>query len=287
MAPVCVWMIIRSATENDRQSLANIIHYEVYVHRHLDWRSPIDWIGRQPCLVLEQGGRLLSALICPPDPPEVAWIRLFAVSQEVALEEAWNLLWPTAIEQVSKQACPPIAAIALRPWFQALLDQTGFEQAQEIISLVWDHGKSVRMNSIPVLTIRPMKETDLPSVHSLDNTAFGPLWRISLDTLTSAYQQACVATVGVSNGETIGYQISTSGPMGGHLARLAVLPSHQGNGIGSALVKDVLEQFERRGVIRVTVNTQRDNFSSLTVYEKAGFRPTSEIYPVYQYRWMI
>jgi ribosomal protein S18 acetylase RimI-like enzyme len=280
-------MIIRSATENDRQSLANIIHYEVYVHRHLDWRSPIDWVGRQPCLIAERGGRLLAALICPPDPPEVAWIRLFAVTQDVALEQAWNLLWPKAVEQANKQACPPIAAIALRPWFQTLLEQNGFEQVQEIISLVWDHAKSANMNSLPAVAIRTMKETDLQSVHALDINAFGPLWRISLVTLTSAYQQACVATVVESDGELIGYQISTSGPMGGHLARLAVLPSYQGKGIGSALVQDVLYKFERRGAVRVTVNTQRDNLSSLAVYEKAGFRLTSEIYPVYQYRWMM
>jgi ribosomal-protein-alanine N-acetyltransferase len=280
-------MIIRSATENDRQSLANIIHYEVYVHRHLDWRPPIDWVGRQPCLIAERGDRLLAALICPPDPPEIAWIRLFAVSQDAALEEAWNILWSRAIKQLNEQACPPIAAIALRPWFQVLLEQNGFEQVQEIISLVWDRTKSVNLNTTPSAAIRTMKETDLQSVHALDINAFGPLWRISLDTLTSAYQQACVATVVESDKELIGYQISTSGPMGGHLARLAVLPSRQGNGIGSALVHDVVDKFERRGAVRVTVNTQRDNQSSLTVYEKAGFRPTSEIYPVYQYRWMM
>src|SRR3989304_2504962 len=107
-------MIVRSATNEDRQSLANLIHYEVYVHRHLDWRPPIDWVGRQPCLVAERNGHLIAALICPPDPPEVAWIRLFAVSQDAALEEAWNILWVRALNQLNELACPPIAAIALR-----------------------------------------------------------------------------------------------------------------------------------------------------------------------------
>jgi ribosomal protein S18 acetylase RimI-like enzyme len=279
-------MIIRSATDNDRQPLANLIHYEVYVHRHLDWRPPIDWVGKRPCLLTERDGHLLAALICPPDPPEIAWIRLFAVSQEVALEEAWNVLWTVALEQLNELACPPIAAIALRPWFQTLLEQNGFEQIQEIISLAWERSKYTSRNTLNGTPIRPMKETDLPSVHMLDTHAFGPLWRISLDTLTSAYQQACVATVVEIDRQLIGYQISTSGPMGGHLARLAVHPSHQGNGIGSALVYDVLNKFEHRGAVYVTVNTQRDNYSSISVYEKAGFKPTSEKYPVYQYLWM-
>jgi ribosomal protein S18 acetylase RimI-like enzyme len=280
-------LLIRSATDRDRQSLANLIHFEVYVHRHLDWRPPIDWIGRQPCLVAERDGHILSALICPPDPPEAAWIRLFIVSQDIALEEGWQSLWSGAIEQLNRQSRPPIAAIALRPWFRDLLEKSGFEQTQEIISLAWDRTKPISKVENPTASIRPMEDFDLKSVHALDLTAFGFIWKISLDTLTNAYKQSCVASVAEVDGELVGYQISTAGPMGGHLARLAVTPSYQGKGIGTALVHDVLEKFERRDAMRVTVNTQRDNLSSLAVYEKAGFRPTSEILPVFQYGWMV
>jgi ribosomal protein S18 acetylase RimI-like enzyme len=279
-------LVIRAATKEDRQSLANLIHFEIYVHRHLDWRPPIEWVGKQPCLITERDGHLLSALICPPDPPEAAWIRLFAVSQDMPLEESWQILWAGALEQLSRQASPPIAVIVLRPWFLSLLDQSGFVQTQEIVSLAWDRSGSTKKNAATIVPIRPMLDSDLPAVHALDVNAFGFLWRISFDTLKSAYQQSCVATVVEDNGELAGYQISTAGPMGGHLARLAVLPAYQGKGIGSALVHDVLTQFEQRGAIRVTVNTQHDNLNSLSVYDKAGFQPTGEIYPVYQYSWM-
>jgi ribosomal-protein-alanine N-acetyltransferase len=234
-------------------------------------------------LITERNGHLLAALICPPDPPEIAWIRLFAVSQDVALEETWNILWAGALEQLNKLPYPPIAAIALRPWFQALLEQTGFEQIQEIVTLVWERDKQEATKLAPGIPIRPMKENDLQSVHALDTVAFGLLWRISLDTLKSAFQQSTVASVVEKDGKLVGYQISTAGPMGGHLARLAVLPSYQGSGIGSALVYDVLDKFEQQGAFRVTVNTQRDNLSSLSVYNKAGFKEMGEAYPVYQY----
>lgn len=280
-------LVIRSASDQDRQSLANLIHFEVYVHRHLDWRPPIDWVGRQPCLIAERDGHLLAALICPPDPPEAAWIRLFAISQDLPLEEGWKILWAKALDQLNMQARPPIAVIVLRPWFQSLLEQCGFEQTQKIISLAWDRSRPANRVPFPSVPIRPMKDSDLPTVHALDVSAFGFLWRISLDTLVNAYQQACAATVVEIDGELAGYQISTAGPMGGHLARLAVLPTYQGKGIGSALVHNVLDQFERRGAIRVTVNTQHDNLNSLSLYDKAGFRLTGEVYPVYQYSWMV
>jgi ribosomal protein S18 acetylase RimI-like enzyme len=79
----------------------------------------------------------------------------------------------------------------------------------------------------------------------------------------------------------IGYQISTTSAMGGHLARLAVLPAYQGRRIGYALLNDLLRQFVYRGIFRVTVNTQSDNLASLKLYEKAGFERTGERYPVY------
>jgi ribosomal protein S18 acetylase RimI-like enzyme len=280
-------LLIRSATDRDRQSLANLIHFEVFVHRHLDWRPPIDWIGRQPCLVAERDGHILSALICPPDPPEAAWIRLFIVSQDIALEEGWRSLWTEALGQLNRQSRPPIAAIVLRPWFSNLLEKNGFEQTQEIISLAWDRTKLFNNIAHPTVSIHPMDDYDLKSVHALDMAAFGYIWKISLDTLTNAYKQSCIASVAEVDGELVGYQISTASPMGGHLARLAVIPSYQGKGIGTALVHDVLEKFVHRDAMRVTVNTQRDNLSSLAVYEKAGFRPTNEILPVFQYTWMV
>ena len=45
---------IRKANIRDQQQLANLIHFETLVHRHLDWRPPLEWIGYDPYLVLEE-----------------------------------------------------------------------------------------------------------------------------------------------------------------------------------------------------------------------------------------
>jgi ribosomal protein S18 acetylase RimI-like enzyme len=70
--------------------------------------------------------------------------------------------------------------------------------------------------------------------------------------------------------------------LGGHLARLAVEPQQQGQGIGQALLQDLLAQFVRRGARAVTVNTQKNNQASLTLYQRMGFMATREEYPIYQ-----
>lgn len=274
---------VRSATEEDRQGLANLLHFETHVHRHLDWRPPLDWIGHEPYLIAEREGRLLAALACPPDPPNVAWIRLFAVSSAVPAGKAWEELWSIAYAQLSAtEKTPKIAAIPLQSWFRKVLEANDFIRTHKVIVLAWKHGEVPPERDSSLITIRPMNFDDLSAVEEIDSAAFGSVWQNSQSCLEIAFRQASIATVADGPQGLAGYQISTATSMGGHLARLAVHPDSQGMGIGYNLVRDMLSQFKRRGALSVTVNTQQDNLASLTVYERAGFRRTGEEYPVYQ-----
>ena len=127
---------IRKANIRDQQQLANLIHFETLVHRHLDWRPPLEWIGYDPYLVLEEDRRIIATLACPPDPPTVAWLRLFAVTNKVDLAEAWSLLWMQSLEMLRKIPDIRIAAIPLQSWFQRLLQISGFESITNVVMLV-------------------------------------------------------------------------------------------------------------------------------------------------------
>jgi ribosomal-protein-alanine N-acetyltransferase len=299
--------------EADRQRLANLIHFEPLVHRHLDWRAPLDWIGYQPFLALEQDKRLISALACPPDPPGVAWIRLFAVASGIAEAESWQSLWPRALNrlaggsvlsgdfgeprrtteaQTGGEPRDPaqfakvdtfIGAIPLQNWFRNLLEASDFHQVNEVILMTWNNTRHPANGGSSGLSHRPMNIDDLAIIERLDQRSFGPIWHNSKAALELAFRQAALATVVELEGAIVGYQISTAVQRGGHLARLAVDPDFQKRGIGAALLNDLLARFERRGATYVTVNTQKDNLASIALYERFGFRKTGEAYPVYQY----
>jgi ribosomal protein S18 acetylase RimI-like enzyme len=274
---------VRDANIGDQQQLANLIHFETLVHRHLDWRPPLEWIGYDPYLVLEKENRLVATLACPPDPPSVAWLRLFAVADKINLAEAWSLLWTQCLETLMNIPGVQIAAIPLQSWFQRLLQISGFQSNTNVVMMVWDNGSIPPPTSITGISIRPMNIDDLSIVESLDESAFGSLWHNSRGSLEYAYRQAAFATIAENEGAIVGYQISTSMQMGGHLARLATHPDFQRRGIGSLLVRDLLMQFKQRGALRITVNTQEDNYASVALYERAGFTRTGETYPVFQY----
>lgn len=274
---------IRSATEGDRQGLANLLHFETLVHRHLDWRPPLEWIGYSPYLIAERNGELVAALACPPDPPQVAWIRLFAISSVFPAARAWQELWPEARKMLVNASEARVAAvIPLQRWFRNLLDRGDFTFTHSVQVLTWANGEVPPSRQADKIWIRPMMDEDLLAVEAVDRSAFGPIWQNSYSGLELAYLQSAVSTVAETDGRIIGYQISTATPMGGHLARLAVHPDFQGKGIGYDLVQDLLAQFKRRGALSVTVNTQHNNTTSLSLYHKTGFRPTGEEYPVYQ-----
>ena len=272
---------VRTAKHQDQQHISNLIYYEPYIHRHLDWRTPLEWLGESEFWVAEYGRLITASLACPIDPDHIAWIRLFACSGELALKDSWKSLWEVARENLSAKGGITSAAITTQDWFAPLLESSGFSVEQHIVILEHDTRSLPPFSPHPGIQIRPMTTADLPAVVDVDNQAFVPLWQNSMDALQRALSQAGRATVAVTKDGIVGYEISTHNPFGGHLARLAVKPDSQGHGIGRALVHELLKESSKAGLSKFTVNTQSDNKASLSLYKSLGFKPAREEYPVY------
>ncbi len=275
---------VRPATPSDQQKIADLIFFESHVHRHLDWRTPLDWLGYSPYWVVEEGRQITGALACPTDPDSIAWIRLFAYASHLSRQSAWPPLWEAARRQLAEQGGATAAAIATQHWFEQTLLEDHFDLAAYIVLLQWEAGPEQEAALPSPVDLRDMTSRDLPRVAEVDGAAFEPLWRNSLAALTKAHQQASYATVAEDASGIVGYQISTGGSFGAHLARLAVLPEMQGRSIGAALVSDLISHMRRGGGMKVTVNTQNNNTASLALYSRLGFHRTGEEYPVYTLR---
>ena len=273
---------VRPAAPSDRQQLSNLIFFENRLHRHLDWRSPLEWLGAPFYWALDDGGQITAALACPTEREGIAWVRLFVYSGRWSAENAWNMLWPAAREEIARMGGAKVAVIAIQPWFQTLLTESEFENRQQIVLLEWRYQPTDARETTRLL-IRKMSETDLPEVETIDAASFEPLWQNPLETLQRAYAQALYATLVENEKGMIGYQISTGGGQRAHLARLAVHPAVQGQGAGRALLNDLFVHLTHMGISRLSVNTQSDNQASLSLYQRMGFVRTGEQYPVYTF----
>jgi ribosomal protein S18 acetylase RimI-like enzyme len=268
----------RRIAAEDRYQISNLIFYDANVHRHLDWRSPLEWIGAPNYWALEEYGRLIAALACPADPPQVAWIRLFAYEPQLSARDAWESIWETARSELSPQTY--VASIVTRQWFQNLLLASGFELTQRVVMLEARLDVPPRFSEPQDFRIRPMRDADLRAIVDIDRESFGWFWHNTADALQRARALAAHATVAENDAGVIGYQISTGSASGAHLARLAVKPEARGLGVGSALVNELVWN---SGARRFSVNTQQDNAASLALYKKAGFARTGETFPVLVY----
>lgn len=272
---------IRPVEEKDRTQIASLTHFSPNVHRHLDWRSPTDWIGHPPYLTLDHDGKLLAALSCAPDLPEIAWIRVFVCTSAYSYQQAWDQLWPQSAAFLRNISVRQLAAIPIQKWFRILLETAGFERLHDIVTLAWDYkGEPTRSETNPV-TVREMVLDDLDRVREIDNFAFDTLWQHSKDLIELAYAQAEFATVAMQKDSILGYQISTATQYGAHLARLAVHPEAQGKGVGFQLLRDLQNACWQSERYRISVNTHDTNHRSLALYRKAGFKPSPESYPVF------
>ena len=274
-------LLVREAAEADRQAIDRLLRCELRGHRHLDWRTPLDWLGKSPFLVAEHQWRIVGTLAFPVDPPGVAWLQVFAASTSRSTAEVWEALWGQAQRKLAAQEGLLVAAIPMQEWLISLLKQSGFTLAHEVVVLMWSYDQPLEIEMELPAVLRQMQADDLAQVQRVDASAFTPLWQNSLPSLEQAFQQSAIASVAEDERGLIGYQISTASHIGAHLARLAVHPACQRRGIGQALVADLLRQCVYRGILRVTVNTQSDNLASLRLYEKLGFRLTGESFPVY------
>lgn len=277
---------IRQARKSDEYQLKRLLQRKATLHRHLGWHHSLFWLGKQPFFVQEDtDGTILSALACPADDAGLIWLRLFAVLPGYPVQRAWQRLWEPARDWLAAHGSgSEVNTLATNPELESILTRSGFSEISRVVSLSWDvtsaSWPSVREDPI----IREMTLEDISEVSRIDQAAFQPLWQNTPDQLRAALGEAFYASIVLVDGLVRGYQISTLNPQGGHLARLAVEPGMQGQGLGVRLLDDLLERLTAEGIVEVSVNTQMDNHSSLALYRKFGFLIQEDSYPVLRYR---
>lgn len=124
------------------------------------------------------------------------------------------------------------------------------------------------------MLIRPEVERDRAAVHALNVSAFDGPAEAALVDLLRDQAQPLISLIAEENSAVVGHILFSPVALSGHpvlrimgLAPMAVAPSHQRRGIGSALVRAGLEQCRQLGVDAVFV------LGHPAYYPRFGFAP--------------
>ena len=136
----------------------------------------------------------------------------------------------------------------------------------------------------PAWTIRPEQPVDIDQIHELHRAAFpGPAEAELVDAIrsTPAFVPELSLVAVTDDGSVLGHVLLTQielepdDPEAGRmtvlaLAPIAVLPAHQGRGIGTALVREALGMADARPEPMIAV------LGAPALYARFGFRPAAD-----------
>jgi ribosomal protein S18 acetylase RimI-like enzyme len=167
-------------------------------------------------------------------------------------------------------------------WLIRLLEGSGFVESDRVVAFSLRPSRS-KTSFERSSAIFPISESDLSVIERLDRDAFARPWQMDGDALREIWRRAIWASGFHREGRLAGYLMATPTPQGVHISRLAVHPEHQNKGIGRSLIGRLLEDFRRRGIPQITVNTQLQNPHSHRLYRSLGFHETGEHLPVFRF----
>ena len=291
-------MDVRTAQRKDAKAITTLLQNAPYSHIHADWHYPSDWLGSPGFVVLEdspkvsdsnslnkhssnKGGWLLACLAVTMDPPPAAWVRVAAVSEsvngQIVLSKLVESIWP----HLQESAVSEVGWLLVESWPDSWIRNLGFDKVDWVETFVKDGTDIPSFSKRGGLTFRPVSENDLGKLEKLEYDAYQPLWRSSAASLALARRHSFSFDVVEVDDRVVGFQYSTMMHNRAHLSRITVQSEMQGQGIGAALLGRAFDGYRQRGVETVSLNTQLYNHKSRGLYERFGFRPSGQKFPVW------
>lgn len=274
---------VQPLTEGDRAAITRLMQQALWVHVHVDWYLLHEWLGAPGFMGLKQGEELVAFLAIGADPLPASWVRGLVVGDGLDVTEVIGELLEATLPRLRQQGVNEICLMCESAWLDEFVPAFGFAPVSRVISMLHNHSTIPHFPANSAIHIRPVHDSELETLAIIEKEAFEPRWRYSAKTLAWAKRQSLSFDVAVWKGELVGYQCSTSGYQGAHLARMTVHPAQQGKGVGTTLLGHAFADYRRRKKWRVTLNTQSDNVTSQSLYGKFGFQVRGDSYPVWSY----
>lgn len=118
---------------------------------------------------------------------------------------------------------------------------------------------------------RRMTVDDVPQVHAIEVATFAEPW--SMDSFMAEMERNACARyiVAEQNGQLIGYAGAWLIIDEGHITNVAVTPAERGKGVGTALMRALMQYAANMGVQYMTLEVRKSNLTAQKLYRAMGF----------------
>lgn len=129
-------------------------------------------------------------------------------------------------------------------------------------------------HDVAAATVRAMRWWDIEPVMVLERALFGDeAWSETMFWSELAEADSRHYLVAVSDSELIGYAgLCTYPPNEAYVQTIAVAPSHQGHGLGTRLLVQLIDESTRRDCKHLDLEVRADNGVAIALYERHGFQ---------------
>ncbi len=254
------------------------------LHQNLEWLSIEELLYHHQCHIGIDGDNIVCVLSIPKEDTDFAWVRLAASYNFSDSIEVMQLLWNRVEHILRQQDICSVYALSTNNWSETLLNSWGYTATGKIVALRRRH-KSTPGVTQSLAKIREATYEDLCEITLLDNAVFNNMWQCSSQMLTMALNKAQYAIVALVNNTCIGYLLATINTNVLFIARLAVLPEYQRQGIGRALIVNLLDHYKDDKSIATEVVTQNDNYASIRLYQSLDFQLVGPVASLWTYNF--
>lgn len=124
------------------------------------------------------------------------------------------------------------------------------------------------------IELRDMRASDAREIAEIEKHTFSLPWSESSLAALSCAPNA-IARVAESGGRVVGYYSLYRSFDEGDVNNIAVTEDMRGQGIGNALMRDMLEQCGQAGIDRLFLEVRASNKTARALYEKFSFKQYS------------
>ncbi len=276
-------MLLRPYDHLQSEAVQNLLFYAGRQHVHVDWHRPMSFLN-QPgtfAFTLWDQDYLSGLIACSAPLGGTQWLRLLAVDSAANFDAVFEALVQATVEKALSHDVHTLYCLIINRWLAYHLPALSFHYFDDVVTLRRIGDKLPTLPPSPY-TVQNAYFEHLTDLVEVDHAAFVPPWQMLRDEIRSAQRQAASCTMATLNGQIVGYQITTRHQNSAHLSRLAVVPAHQGKGVGALLLHHVISAMLRRGVRMMTVSTQQSNQQSQRLYLRFGFQHDNYKLPMWR-----